>query len=367
MYKVALFLLFILPIIVLPLGYSYFETPKVFLAESLIQLLFLWFIYKYGPKTFLKVDRVFLTLSLILGLIALNSALFGNIFRLQGSLLLWHLIVLGLISSLIKPNLKQTFKVALISLIFLLITTTLYGTNPALRVVGSLGEPNSLAAVAVFIFPFVYFGFGKKVWALAFVAVLAIVFLSGSRSGAIALGIETLFIILSSIRKLSLVKSGFICLGLVGLSYFTPFWESRLRPADSLTQFKFEDRAEIWHTATVAFSKSPIWGHGFGNIQQALKEASMEVGNKVQYQVVDSSHNIFLDYLVGGGIIAFMLLSTLVISSFKGLLESWAMAESAAFLGLVTALSFNPLSVVVLAQLWWLIGQGFHSRTHSRT
>ncbi len=99
-YNSCLFSSFFLPFVVLPLGTSPFEIPKVLLAEIIIELLFLFVLFGKIPFSFTILPKHLLYTISGLFLISLFDLLFfqsptvffGNVYRLQGVFLLWHLL-----------------------------------------------------------------------------------------------------------------------------------------------------------------------------------------------------------------------------------------------------------------------------------
>lgn len=352
------FLLFFLPLVFLPFGASPFEIPKVFIAEVGIEIAVFFYILRNG----LSLDgfdkkHLFLTLMLfILSLVHLifyktQVSFFGNIFRLQGIFLLWHLLLFSLLSA--KTNFQRIPKILyILPSILIFISVFVFPVNPSGRFVATLGEPNALAATSVFFFPFLYFLSTKKKFPkiLSLFWVFAIVLLSGSRSGLVALGIQLFFILSLEKLKLPIKRGLFICFSLIFLSLLLPFIEKG---------GILEKRVEIWETAFYAGFSSAFWGSGFGNVEKILQESSKKLGNNLQFQYVDSSHNIILDFWIQGGVLAVLLLSSLIYHSIKNLLLKNKKLELTAFLGVFTVMLFNPQSVVTLLAVWWIIGYGF--------
>lgn len=354
----VIFLLFVLPLVVIPFSFSPFEIPKVFLAEIGVWLLIFLAIFKDGffIKRFNQ-EQLFLALSLILiSLFHLifytNTNFFGNIFRLQGVFLLWNLLLFSLISAQIYLD-RIPGKLVLGVIIALLISSFLIGPNGTGRAIATLGEPNSLAAVAIFLWPFAFFGSKKPIQSAALLGSLVLVLLSGSRSGLVAFFIQIIFFMLAKNPKLSLKISLNITILLIVLSLSLPFIEGG---------GWFENRAEIWQTAFFAGSQNFILGGGFGNTENLLKEASLKLNNNIQYQIVDSSHNFFLDFWVQSGIAGVVLICLMVYLSFRKFVQHQKKQELVLMLGILTVMMFNPASVVTLVAFWWLIGQGFSSR-----
>lgn len=350
-----LLLLFGLPLLVVPNSISYFEIPKVFAAEALIVVLAILTFYhqgfspkKYNRKGLLALLVIF-TLSLLQILIFRQLEMFwGNQFRLQGIFLLWCLLVFSLVSSRIEPK-TSWGNYAALSLIGLTASCFLFGANQAGRIVGSLGEPNSLATTAIFLWVFIT-GLKKPFFtSLGCIVAILIVFVTGSRSGLISLAIVGLFLGLARVKLLTISRCFQICLILVLISYSGPFIQQ---------QTVFENRPEIWSTGLVAGIHAPIFGNGFGNVTQALNQTSWQIQNNVRFQFIDSSHNLFLEYFVEGGLIGLGSLIVLISLSIRSGIKGKSSTLLAAWLTILVMFSFNPLSAVNLVELWWLIGQG---------
>lgn len=358
------FLLFLLPLVVLPFGTSYFEIPKAILTEFGIQILAIITLFKSKTLSLSKTNIKKLTPFILIVLLSAvhliffrtQTAFFGNIYRLQGILLLWHLLAFALISA--DFNIKRFPRILpLISLLLLFITSLSLGSNENGRAFGTLGEPNALAATAIFIWPFIYFNpnlqtrlGGLKLGIIALLISSIIIFLSGSRSGLTAFIIQVSFIFINRFLRLSFAKSTIICLILITLSLALPFLEK---------EKIFENRFEVWQTALVAGFKSPIIGSGFGNIEETLKQTSIKINNNIQYQYVDSSHNFILDWWVQAGVLGIIPIFYLLFISFRNFIQNSKMLEIVLFLGILTSMLFNPVSVVILIYFWWLVGQGY--------
>lgn len=358
---IYLFLLFALPFVVIPLGISPYETYKVIIAEILIEVLLLlklahpqsFQFHHFNKRQVILVSLFFALIIVDLLLFPGQNNFFGNPFRLQGILLLIHLLLFSLLASLAKINIPKF--IPIISLSLLLITALFLGQNNNGRFYGVLGEPNALAATAIFLFPFIYFKQKLTFKIIGLILSAVIIFLSGSRSGLIALLLQLLFIFLSQKNKISLGKSFLVCLIFLGISLFLPFFDKH--------SGLYQDRTLVWQTALITGAKSPFVGWGFGNIETAIHTTALALNNANRVEVIDSSHNFVLDYFVQGGIIGLLILVSMLFLSVKNLILNSKRMELAVLLGLITAMSFNPVSVVILVGFWWITGQGFsHSK-----
>ena len=93
-----------------------FETPKVIVGEILIEVLvlltFLKSRFQLRINPFTGAVALLFLLSLIdLIFLRTDTTLFGNPFRLQGVFLLWHLLVLAVVSSAISLPKRAYFLV----------------------------------------------------------------------------------------------------------------------------------------------------------------------------------------------------------------------------------------------------------------
>lgn len=353
---ITLLLLFALPLLVFPLGTSPFEPPKVIAAEVLMELMLFLTILKNQFKWPLRFNALNLAFSLLLSLTLLDllflrstTTFFGNSFRLQGVFLLWHLLIFALISA--RVNLSQKlYYFSLATLTVLTASVFILGGEINGRAFGTLGEPNSLAGAALFLLPFGLLKTPRWVKIITLSEVFLLIFLSGSRTGILAFLIQLIFVGLVFIFKLKLGRA-FVIAALLSLSLWVlPIWAGG---------GWYGNRSEIWYTSLVAGSLSPLFGHGFGNTQDVLHKASLLLGNNIQYQVVDSSHNIFLDFWIQGGLAAVVALVILISLALRDFLKKGKLKELMIILGLLTTLSFNPVSVFLLVTFWWILGQGF--------
>lgn len=359
------FLHLFLPFVIFPLGASPFEIPKVVLAEILIELLFLIFLFQgkitLNKSFWLLVAVVLLTLPSLF-FTGSPTLFFGNNFRLQGLFLLWNLALFAYLSSHSKVN-ALLGRLSLISLVAVFISTFFISDSFSGRAVGVLGEPNALASTAIFLWPWVFFTptimppWRKIMIFTAFLGSALIIFMSGSRSGLLAFILQVVFLILALRLKISVFKSTIIVLLLILSSFSLPLLEGG---------GWFENRAEVWQTSLSAGWARPLLGWGFGNTEEALHTTSLSLNNNVQYQRVDSAHNLFLDWWVQGGALGLAILTGLLVFTLKHLIKRAHVLQLTLLLGIITVMSFNPVSVVTLIHFWWLLGQGMFFETEGK-
>lgn len=362
-------LIFLCPFIINPFFGAFFEPPKVIFAEILIELILVILLLRgrlllkelneqvlpFGNKYQLVLSLILFFITLIHLFTTKNTQIFfGNEVRLQGILLFWHLLVLFILSS--KLNIGKLPKALFpISLLFLLLTTFLVEPDVNGRAIGTLGEANALASSAVFFWPFAVFikiyGKWKNILLKAGIlfTTLVVILFTGSRSGMLALLVQIIFLILA--RWISLKKATITVTILLLATLILP----PLRGGGW-----YENRGEIWKTAIVA-GQQKYWGWGFGNIEQALYQTSLNLNNNLKYQAVDSSHNFLLDFWVQGGILGLGSILLLIFISLKSLVKNNKVIEIITLMGLICVLFFNPASVATLVAFWFILGQGFNS------
>lgn len=361
MVYLTFFLLFFLPLIYFPFVNLSFEPPKVILAEGIIDLMLILTIFQarlwkgYNFQQLVLTGAIF-GLSLIhLIFFPTSTTFFGNAFRLQGILLLWHLLLWSIISS--RINLKNLpFWLYLIPLAGLFLGANLLGQSEEGRAIATVGEPNALAAVSLFFWPVVGLNPNlkpslKKIIFLSSIIIAGwIIFISGSKAATLGLLAQSIFLILVFFKKISVGKASVISLMLILASLSLPLLEKGKI---------YEDRSEIWLTAVVAGFNRPVFGTGFGNMEEAIKNTGTTLRNNIQYQYIDSSHNLILDWWVQAGFLGLGFLGLLLWNTVGGLVKQGKKTELVCFIGLLTVMMFNPVSVVNLLAFWWLVGQGF--------
>jgi hypothetical protein len=361
-------LLFVVPLVVIPGIDLRFEPPKVLISEILIICLAVYviatgkFSLKRASKPLLGILGCLFLLSFFHLIVSPSQQnLFGNVFRLQGTILFWHFLLLAIIAQNIWFRLKEKY-IYMSALLAVVAGSLVFGSNSAGRWVGSLGEPNALGAVVVLIFPFVFLSF-KSIWVkiLSVLLALFVINFTESRSAFIGMGLELFLLMVIKISKGKYILASIITMIVLILSLGLPILDRIyfLKTNTNPLNYRFEDRAEIWNVAGLAGLESPIIGSGIESIQEKIHRTAQKINVNAQYQVIDSSHNLLFDYWIWGGSIGLFMILTLVILTIKNLSKKKMLIELAVFIGLLTVLSFNPTTVPVLAGFWWIIGRSF--------
>ncbi|HVA97141.1 MAG TPA: O-antigen ligase family protein [Candidatus Acidoferrales bacterium] len=359
------FLLFFLPFIIVPIGSSQFEIPKVIASEICIDILFVLVIYKQRLSFFKSLNNKQVVLFEILVLLTIYQLhflqtpfmFFGDPTRLQGILLLWHLMLFSLIAS--RFEFKKLSYYWYAGLLLLIVILSLFIGNQNGRAVATLGEPNALAAFTIFLWPFLFFSNLKKtkfkiiMRIFSIICTLIIIFLSGSRSGFLAFGMQIIFYLLWFVGNCSPKKVIAITTFFVAVTYSFPFFDMGL----------YENRAEVWRTAVQTGIQQPLLGSGFGNMEISLNKTIHGIHNTLVGYSVDSAHNILLDWWVQGGVLGLGILAVFLVFAIKNYSSQKRGFELLLLFGIFTTLSFNPASVVSLIAFWWLIGRSFAKKS----
>lgn len=288
----------------------------------------------------------------VVHLLLLHSPIlfFGNAFRLQGVLSLWILLLFACVGSQVGRHIHLSW-MAVISLFFTCLAALILPKDFAMRAVGTLGEANSLSAYVLFLLPLAITGIHTKstrhgVIALSFVLALLCIYLSGSRSSLVGLCAEIIFFVLA--KKIHM-RIAVICTALfLAVSLVLPFFDSKQ---------VFDSRVVIWRTAIEAGRQRPLLGWGIGNVEIGLRHGADTLQTSLRFQYVDSSHNVFLDWWVQGGVVGLALFSSILVVTFLSLIHHRDKALIASLFGIFAVMLFNPVSTAILLPLWWIIGQ----------
>ncbi len=364
---VICFLLFGLQFVVYRYGVSFYETPKILAAQVGIITLGVLLLFRFFLEKPLAPSKMYLILGGSLFLLLLvqyflldgrELFLWGNVFRFQGAFLLVLLLAFGLMGTVVVVNRFYGY-LALVALIVSGFVALYFPRNGVGRMAGLLGEPNMLAETYVFLWPWLLIMQFKTirikmlVSGLGMLLAFCLIYLTGSRSGLLAIGLQSLILVSYWVKKRVVGVAVVISLVIMLTASVLPFLEK-----DRI----WENRGEIWYTALQAGMESPIIGHGFGQVELALANTAWRIENTLRYQYVDSSHNIFMDWWVQGG-----LWGISILLAFLGL-ALWRLIRIADILnvllltGMLGVLFFNPGSMIALVHLWWVIGRGVSSQ-----
>lgn len=283
-----------------------------------------------------------------------NHTFWGNLYRHQGIFLLWHLLTLGIIAPLFKGRIPKIIPITCI--IILVYSAFMLGPDQNHRFIGTLGEPNALAAAAIFIWPFIFFPQNTNLYIKLSAASIAllIIIISQSKSGLIAFSLQLTFLFL--LQKTSFKKALIFSLLFLTVSLSLPYGQKDLQ---------YQNRFRVWKTAIVGGFFNPLTGSGFGNIEETINRASLLLNNSLTAERVDSAHNLFLDWFIQGGIPGIAIITYLITKTFQNLVIKKLLLEIVLLLGVLTVMLFNPSSIATLIAFWWIVGRGLKLKSPS--
>lgn len=355
--QIPFYLLTFLPLIALPFVSFGFETPKVLVFELTVLVLVLLLVsqhkLQHNRPQFLVGGGLLVLIGNTILFHYTPSIWFGNQFRLQGIFLQVILFAWMVIAGMKDTPKKHEF-FPLLALLVLFVSGLFIQDAQTGRAIGLIGEANSFAGCGVLLSVFACMSVGKQKFArLLQVAIglisLVLVLISGSRSGLLALLLAWMFLFVANKRvKLSINAALAVCF--ICLTLALPFISK---------QSIWDNRAQIWQTAVVAGSFHPIMGNGLGNITPALHQAAHILENPIEAEVVDSSHNIVLDWWVQGGLVGVGLFLGSLLYAISQLVKRKEVRELTLLIVCIELLLFNPVSVYILVVCWWCIGRGF--------
>lgn len=405
------FLILILPLIFIPAIYNPYEFPKFIFFVTVVAILFLLNLKIIVKKmTTSKMDTL-TKLVLLYGLIVYladllgldpRTSFLGSIFRHQGFVTL--LAGIGLFF-LVRYNVYNGYKIyksyiiAILTGGFLVSIFALWQgiafhifhdlSIPTYqgRIVGTIGNPNSLAGYLAMILPFVLFNKNKIVKIVLSLVILIAVIFTDSRSGFLAVGF--IFIVYGARilfkLKISKILKGFvIVLILIGVVQFINYYihkntvskqtpvitergcpeswpiEYPLKIISDIYKSKIlstgreapcDNRLLMWIVGLETLVKRPILGFGQENFEIAIPTGKMHK--------TDNAHNIFLETAISSGILGLIAFVGIIILALKKANFTIRMA----LLAFLIVASLNPLSIVEISLFWFLLGCIFQEKS----
>ena len=238
------------------------------------------------------------------------------------------------------------------------------------RITSTLGQPNYLSAFLLTTMPF--FFKKEKYHILGLGIILLCLTLTFSRLNLVLIIMAIVFSILSTTnKKLKYVGFGLLVIGAIGLVIFftsvrTDKIYNQLQKDPRLYQLQRnlfflskeqlygEKRFAIYASGIETVIERPLIGYGKAMIEPAMRD-NLRKYPVLDTLVIDSSHNIFIDAAIEGGVLALVLLIVLLSLTLYTLSTANLWRYKYAFLLLVISSQFFITSVVVFVYLMMLI------------
>jgi O-antigen ligase/tetratricopeptide (TPR) repeat protein len=385
----GLFLIPFIPFIVPSAMFFPFITGKGFAFRIIVEIIFSLYVWlcfldtSYRPKMswITKSVLLFTATTFIADLFSENvyKSLWSNYERMEGFVLIIHLVMFYfVISSVLKNQIvwKRFFDTTIVASVL----TSIYGllqvsgrlviNQGGDRVDATFGNATYFAIYLVFhiffcIYQYVQEGTSrtKKIfYGCAGVLDFIILYYTATRGALIGLfgglGLMALIITLKERENLKLRKYAFTLIAVVlvivgGLFAFknTNFVQKNYvlsRFANlSLTEVKTQGRYFVWPMAVKGFLERPVFGWG--------QESFNYVFNKYydprmfgQEQWFDRTHNVFLDWLIAGGLVGFLAYASMYLALFYYVWKKdsvFTLLQKSIISGMIVAYIFHNIFV----------------------
>jgi len=366
---------FILPLVLFPSPSQ--EVTRVFFLNRWVELLLLIsLILFFITKKKLKFS-IFFAFLLVFFLIAFLTSIFGfdfrksfwgNYFRADGLFTYLHLLILLLIFSVFWENSWKkkliysiNFGSIFTSLLFLAnkITDNKFGLS-------SFSQPILLSGYLLVTFPFLFYLFKKQVKKInrlllaTFMFVqIVVICLTGALGGIIGLSIFFLISVIELHKKNKKIIIAGISIFLSLLIVYVTTTKIKNK-----SNFVAESRERIFTKLVLGWSKRPILGYGWANIDYAFEAVDwpMRFSNDVY---VDKAHSMILEVLVTTGIFGLLAYLSLLVISIKRLIRKlrnakqdklWVKTLIMIFLLYVFHSQTNVISIAEEAIFWFILG-----------
>ncbi len=351
--RLTLGLIFVTPLFFVPFTHEYFETPKSYLLTAGgITIFFLAFatfsdfsqyLKKLTNNTLWQLLVGFLVVQTITAYFSVEfvSSFFGSQNQKNGLLMLYALFMFAsLISYLVNTSKVKEEKIyqtllyaALIAsllgiLKFFLAKTGIVNFEGLFfdnREVSTFGQPNFFGFFTALAVLFIPWAGSTKKMALFYAILLFATFISFSKSGYILFGLNTIVLLVKnknyniSKKYIGVFLISFLILLNIGLVFtktekYKEFIRSeqsyqyrRVVAVTSAPSSGEELRVIMLKVGIDAAQARPILGYGKGHIDSALYDLVQKTEIS-KSGIVDSTHNLFLDTMLEGGIFSFLLL-----------------------------------------------------------
>ncbi len=399
--RLTLGLIFVTPLFLLPFTHEYFESPKSYLLTAGGLALFFLALSTFKDfATYLKKLANNTLWQLLVGLLVIQTmtayfgvdfigSLIGSQNQKNGLLMIYALAVFSsLISYLVNNNKVEEEKIYK-TLLYSAVTVSLLGIIKFVlakaglvnfeglffdnREVSTLGQPNFFGFVTAVAVLFIPWAGSTKKMAFFYAILLLATFISFSKSGYILFGLNTIVLLVKdknyniSKKYIGIFIIAFLVLLNLGIMFSkTTKYEEFVRSEKSyqyrrivtLTSSPTSSegmRLTMLNVGIAAAKARPLLGYGKGHIDSALYELIQKT--KVSKSgIVDSTHNLFLDTTLEGGIFSFFLLVGIFALLFVQAIKTRDYTKTFMLVAIVVNGLIHNTSNVVYLLIFLLIG-----------
>ncbi|HUV71471.1 MAG TPA: O-antigen ligase family protein [Clostridia bacterium] len=386
--------IFLLPLVYWPRAAIPFEIPKVWFAQRWIEILGLIAVWAaFREKNRLREGRidqgillgvvVFVAIAVVSSLLGVNfqKSLYGNYYRLDGLLTLFHLVTFFLVVALFwEASWRRLTAIALALGSFLVSAwslvlgfrfhwlgdETVYHFGKAIG--GAFGQPNFLAGYLLVSLPFVGYllqteGATDKrariFWLTALFCQIGAIILTFSRAAVAGILILTAMCLIwrkvkeKDKAKACLTGLTFLLIGLFFVLFFTPKTKSFTAGIEEKT------RERIFVKGVSGIIKRPLLGWGWANFDYVFEasEWPIKLANDIY---VDKAHSHFWEILTTLGFLGFLAYLLLILRVLNRLYrlksDFWNFTVLASFLLFLFHSQTNIISIAEELMFWLILG-----------
>lgn len=226
------------------------------------------------------------------------------------------------------------------------------------RVVGLTDQPNFLGHLAV-VSVAVLILLGGWVWGFTGLFLAGVItFLTGSRAallGSVGLLIFW-FTKIPTRYKLALIGATFV----LGVLLFQPWQGGRLTDIGNLNYFTTQARLQTWEVARAAIPENPWFGIGLDNFRYLYLNHRPEGAVEAE---ITHAHNLFLQLLVGSGIVGLsgflLLLGWIILRLIRW--HQWQVIMVIFIIIIINLVDYTWFTAGIYSALWLAIAFGFQS------
>lgn len=347
--KLLTFLVFLIPFILWGGIYTSIKT-YAFLLVVVISLI-TWPILLRGKHPKLSsVDGIYFIWILILffasliGIHPLDSMIGGSI-RGQGIIFFMGLWIFGFTVRLFSNGSKTLLlkSLALSNFIESIIVILQYKSGWLVggRAIGTIGEPNSLAAFLILSSLGGLLIKNLKIRILFYLITLVAIVMTGSVTGlASFLTLASVYLILKLNGGAKFLAFSFLFLAISLVLVGTFEYKNKT----------IDDRSLIWLVAIKAMSERPLIGYGAESGEAVFNTSFIKWQSALDGLTIDRAHNLILDLLMWAGIPGFVVFTIWIYKSLKKINGSLRQEKLAYFSAWIFFSMFQPLGV-----LQWLL------------
>jgi O-antigen ligase len=385
----GLFIIPFIPFIVPGAMYFPFITGKGFAFRIIVEIIFGLFVVlsftdkEYRPKiSWVTKAVIFFTGAVLLAdLFGVNvyKSLWSNYERMEGFVLIAHLAMFYIVSSSVLNNQSKWFQFFNVS-IFASALMSIYGlfqvfgkitiNQGGTRVDATLGNATYLAIYLVFhVFLCLYLLVDStkpqwQRWAYACVGLLNIVILYFTATRGAILGLigglllAGLIVLFKERENVLLRKSAYVLMGVVFviIAGFLAIKNTEFAKNNQvlgrfsslgIKEIKSQGRYFVWPMAIKGFQENPILGWGQENFNFVFNK-NYDPRMYGQEQWFDRTHDIFLDWLIAGGLVGLLSYLSLYVALLYYIWRKESalkITEKSILTGLVAAYVFHNIFV----------------------